>query len=134
MDSSKFRIRCLYVLAAVGLYLALLTSFDSDRSVFVVFLSLVGTCSMLAGRDLARAVPRRIGVVGSLLAWAGVAALYATGIIRREPGYSQYLVYLALLSVGYVLPLSVLVEIFRSRRKRAGQVIMDARDQGAQKP
>ena len=125
--------RCLYVLAVVGLYLALLTSFDSDRSVFVVFLSLVGTCSMLAGRDLARAVPPRVGVVGSLLVWAGVAALYATGIVRREPGYSHYLVYLALLLVGYVIPLSVLVEIFRSRRKRTGHVITDTRDQGAQK-
>jgi len=125
--------RCLYVLAVVGLYLALLTSFDSDRSVFVVFLSLVGTCSMLAGRDLARAVPPRVGVVGSLVVWAGVAVLYATGIVRREPGYSQYLVYLAVLLIGYATPLSVLVEIFRSRRKRTGQVITDARDQGAQK-
>ena len=121
------------IVLPIALFLSMLIFLDSDRAVFVTFLALIGTASTLAGRDLARVISPKVGVIGSLVVWAGVAVLYATKTVRRDPGYSQYLVYLAVLLIGYATPLSVLVEIFRSRRKRTGQVITDARDQGAQK-
>jgi hypothetical protein len=107
------------VLLPIALNLSFLIFLESDRAVFVVFLALVGTCSTLAGRELARAVPPKAGVIGSVLIWGGIAALHATGVVTREPGYSEYLVYLAVLMTGYVIPLSVLIETFRNRRNRS---------------
>ena len=120
-------------LVVVALYLAILAFFEPDRAVFVTFLALIGSASTLAGRDLARVVSPKVGVIGSLVVWSGVAVLYATGTVRRDPGYSQYLVYLAVLFIGYVTPLTVLIEVCRNRKRRAQHLITDARDQGAQK-
>jgi hypothetical protein len=106
------------VVLPIALNLSFLVFLESDRAVFVVFLALVATCSTLAGRELARVVPPKVGVVGSVLIWGGIAGLYASGVITREPGYSEYLVYLAVLATGYFIPLSVLIETFRRRRNR----------------
>jgi hypothetical protein len=108
----------LRVVLPIAVYLSFLILLESDRAVFVVFLALAGSCSMLAGRELARVVPPRAAVVGSVLIWGSIAGLYASGVITREPGYSEYLVYLAVLTTGYVIPLSLLIETFRRRRNR----------------
>ena len=104
------------ILVPIVLLVSFLVFFEPDRAVFTVFLALVGICSMLAGRDLASAIPPKVSVVASLLVWVSVAVLYASGVVSRDPGYSQYLVYLAVLSVGTFIPLSVLIETFRRWR------------------
>jgi len=104
------------ILAPVALLLSFLVLFEPDQAVFIVFLSLVGICSILAGRELANAIPPKVGIVASLLVWIGVVVVYACGIVSREPGHSQYLVYLAALSTGTLIPFSVLIETFRRWR------------------
>ncbi len=116
------------IVLPIALFLSMLIFLDSDRAVFVTFLALVGTASTLAGRDLARVVSPKVGVIGSVLVWGAIATLYAAGIIRRAPGYSQYLVYLAVLLVGYATPLSVLIEIHRGRKRRSQHMITDAKE------
>jgi hypothetical protein len=113
MMSRLWKVR---ILAPTALLLSFLVLFEPDHAVFVVFLSLVGICSMLVGRDLASAIPPKVGVPASLLVGVGVAVLYATGIVSRSPGYSQYLVYLAALIAGMLIPFSVLTEIVRKWR------------------
>ena len=113
MRSRVWRAR---VLVPVVLLVAFLVFFEPDRAIFTVFLALVGFCSMLAGRDLASAMPPKVSVAASLLVWIGIAVLYGRGVVHRDPGFSQYLVYLGLLSVGMFIPLSVLIETWRKWR------------------
>lgn len=113
MTSKLWKVR---ILVPVALLLSFLVLFEPDRAVFIVFLSLVGICSILAGRELANAIPPKVGIVASLLVWIGVAVLYATGTVSRAPGHSQYLVYLAALSIGMLIPFSALTEIVRRWR------------------
>jgi hypothetical protein len=114
----RLRMRDLQVLLPIGILLLVVLLFESDKGVFAAFLSLVGICSMLAGRELAHAFPPKAGVIVSVIVLVGIAVLYACGIARREPGYSEYLVYLGVLMVGEFVPLSLILEVWRGRRRR----------------
>jgi hypothetical protein len=103
------------------IYIVILLVFPPDRSVLVVLLGFAAGGSFLVGRELARAIPSTVTIVGGVLSLIGIAVLFAGGIITREPGYSEYIVYSAFLWIGVFVPASAIFETIRMRRRSSNQ-------------
>ncbi|MCK5828077.1 hypothetical protein KAH43_06075 [Candidatus Bipolaricaulota bacterium] len=101
----------------LAIFLGILLVCSPDHAVFVIFLTFAAGGSALVGRELARTIPSRIVIAVSVLILIGVAILYAGGIIKREAGFSEYLVYLAILWIGVFVPASAITETIRMQRK-----------------
>ena len=118
MRAKLWRLR---VLLPIGVVVGLLIAAPANQSVRLISLTLIAFGSKLAGRELATFVPLKVAIAASVLVWAGVAYLYASGVIERGPSTTGYVVYVGLLFIGAFIPASMVFYSARRMRKVTGE-------------